>query len=301
MKEVSNVASCKFNHTPVLASELIELLKNLPSNLLEEGFLLDTTVGGGGHSALMLDAFPKLNLLGLDQDPNSIKAATQHLMRFRRRVQLNQINFANFIPSAKVSVVLSDLGVSSPQLDEGTRGFSFQLDGPLDMRMNPLEGISAAELINKLQEKELANLIYQFGEEKFSRRIARRIKNDLVTQGPYSGTKALANAIYSCYPKKFRHGRIHPATKTFQALRIRTNNELDALSSLLKNAPDWILPDGLFAVISFHSLEDRLIKHAFVNDERLERITKKPITASSKELSANHRSRSAKLRVARKN
>lgn len=160
-------------------------------------------------------------------------------------------------------MVFADLGVSSPQLDEGSRGFSFRLNGPLDMRMNQIDGTNAAELIDRLSENELANLIFKYGEERFSRRIAKRIKHDLAKQGPYSGTIALAYAIAGCYPPKLRNRRVHPATKTFQALRIAINHELDVLSVLLKKAPEWLLDDGLFAVISFHSLEDRLVKKIF--------------------------------------
>merc|ERR1712091_516644 len=196
---------------------------------------------------------------------------------------------------------LADLGVSSPQLDVAERGFSFRLDGPLDMRMNPgSDAETAAELIDRLEENALADLIYGYGEERLSRRIARRIKADLVAQGPYGGTAALAYAVAGCYPPKARRGRIHPATRTFQALRIAVNDELGVLDRLLEQAPGWLEPEGVLGIISFHSLEDRRVKAAFLRDERLQRITRKPLVATPEEEERNPRSRSAKWRLARR-
>ncbi|KGG13201.1 16S rRNA (cytosine(1402)-N(4))-methyltransferase RsmH [Prochlorococcus sp. MIT 0601] len=300
MQEESKVATSNFNHTPVLANELIQLIAKLPENLKEQGLMLDATVGGGGHSSLVLKEFPSISVIGLDQDPEAIKAASQKLKIYKNRAKVNNINFANFNSAEKFCAVFADLGVSSPQLDEATRGFSFQKDGPLDMRMNPFEGITAADLIDDLSERDLADIIFKYGEERLSRRIAKKIKDDLANKGAYSGTKSLAYAISGCYPQKLRHRRIHPATKTFQALRIAINKELDVLSLLLKKAPEWILPGGIFAIISFHSLEDRLVKHAFKNDDRLDILTRKPILASNQEISLNPRSRSAKLRISQK-
>ena len=198
-------------------------------------------------------------------------------------------------------MVLADLGVIRPQLDVAERGFSFRLDGPLDMRMNPeKDGETAAELIDRLEESALADVIYGYGEERLSRRIARRIKADLAEHGAYSGTAALAYAVAGCYPPKARRGRIHPATRTFQALRIAVNDELAVLDALLEQAPDWLEPGGLLGVISFHSLEDRRVKTAFKEDERLSRITRKPMVASEEEQESNPRSRSAKWRLARR-
>ena len=200
-----------------------------------------------------------------------------------------------------VALVLADLGVSSPQLDVAQRGFSFRLDGPLDMRMNQVGGgETAAELIARLDESDLADLIYAYGEERLSRRIARRIKADLDASGAYAGTAALAYAVAGCYPPKARRGRIHPATRTFQALRVAVNDELAVLDRLLQQAPDWLQPDGLLAIISFHSLEDRRVKTAFLSDERLQRVTRKPLRADEAEQQLNPRSRSAKLRIARR-
>jgi 16S rRNA (cytosine1402-N4)-methyltransferase len=228
-------------------------------------------------------------------------------------------NFADYCPAEPALAVLADLGVSSPQLDVAARGFSFRSDGPLDMRMNTEAGETAAALIERLDEAALADLIYAYGEERLSRRIARKIKEHLAEQGPFSGTAGLAYVIAGCYPPKARRGRIHPATRSFQALRIAArrgrihpatrsfqalriavNQELEVLDRLLAQAPDWLQPGGLFGVISFHSLEDRRVKTAFVGDGRLQRVTRKPLTATEEEESSNPRSRSAKLRVARR-
>ncbi len=262
--------------------------------------LIDCTLGGGGHSALLLEAHPRLRLIGLDQDPTARAAAAERLAPFGDRVQIVATNFADYSPVEPVVAVLADLGVSSPQLDVAERGFSFRHDGPLDMRMNPAAGETVAELIERLDETELADLIYAYGEERLSRRIARRLKHDLAEQGSYSGTAALAYVVAGCYPPKARRGRIHPATRTFQALRIAVNDELGVLDRLLEAAPDWLLPGGLFGVISFHSLEDRRVKTAFVSDERLQRITRKAVQATAEEESRNPRSRSARLRLARR-
>jgi 16S rRNA (cytosine1402-N4)-methyltransferase len=283
-----------FDHVPVLADAVLAAFAELPSG----GVLLDCTLGGGGHSGLLLAAHPGLRLIGLDQDPSARAAAAEALAPFADRVQIVATNFAAFVPSEPVSAVLADLGVSSPQLDVPVRGFSFRLDGPLDMRMNPLAGETAGALIDRLDETALADLIYGYGEERLSRRIARRIHE----QGPWVGktTAELAYLIAGCYPPAARRGRIHPATRTFQALRIAGNDELGVLDRLLAAAPDWLLPGGLFGVISFHSLEDRRVKTAFLRDERLERVTRKAVQASDDEIAANPRARSARWRVARR-
>ena len=228
-------------------------------------------------------------------------AAAQRLEPHADRVAIVATNFADYAPPQPVALLLADLGVSSPQLDVAERGFSFRLDGPLDMRMNPGGGAeTAAELIARLEESDLADLIYRYGEERLSRRIARRIKADLKERGAYDGTAALAYAVAGCYPPKARRGRIHPATRTFQALRIAVNDELGVLDQLLEKAPGWLQPGGVMAIISFHSLEDRRVKTAFLTDERLQRITRKPLVASEAEQELNARSRSAKLRLARR-
>ena len=291
-----------FAHQPVLADQVLAGLAELCPRLAQRGggLLVDCTLGGGGHSALLLEAHPSLRLVGLDQDPTARAAAAERLAPFGERVQIVATNFADYRPTEPAVAVLADLGVSSPQLDVAARGFSFRHDGPLDMRMNPQVGETAAALLERLDETALADLIYAYGEERLSRRIARRIKQQLQERGPFSGTAELAYAIAGCYPPKARHGRIHPATRSFQALRIAVNDELGVLDRLLAAAPDWLASGGLFGVISFHSLEDRRIKTAFVSDERLQRVTRKPETAAEAEQTANPRSRSAKWRLARR-
>jgi 16S rRNA (cytosine1402-N4)-methyltransferase len=304
-------AAAVFEHVPVLAEAVLAGLAPLGELLAAQpgggGTLIDCTLGGGGHSGLLLQAHPGLRVVGLDQDPSARAAAAERLAPFADRATIVATNFADFSPAEPAVAVLADLGVSSPQLDVAERGFSFRLPGPLDMRMNPERGETAAELIDRLDETELADLIYAYGEERLSRRIARRIKE----QGPWAApdpagaaeprtTAELAYGVAGCYPPAARRGRIHPATRTFQALRIAVNDELGVLDRLLQKAPDWLVPGGLLAIISFHSLEDRRVKTAFLADERLERVTRKAIQASPQEAEANPRSRSARLRIARR-
>jgi len=287
-----------FAHVPVLAEAVLAGLSELPPG----GVLLDCTLGGGGHSGLLLQAHPGLRLIGLDQDPSARAAAAEALAPFADRVTIVASNFADYVPTEPVAAVLADLGVSSPQLDVAARGFSFRLEGPLDMRMNPAAGETAGALMDRLAEAALADLLYGYGEERLSRRIARRIKE----QGPWGEparprtTAELAYLIAGCFPPPARRGRIHPATRSFQALRIAVNDELGVLDRLLAAAPDWLLPGGLLGVISFHSLEDRRVKTAFLSDERLQRVTRKAVQASESESAANPRARSAKLRIARR-
>jgi 16S rRNA (cytosine1402-N4)-methyltransferase len=281
-----------FDHLPVMAQPLLDTLAGL------EGLLIDCTLGGGGHSALLLQANSGLRVVGLDQDPSARAAAAEHLAPYGDRVRIVATNFADYSPAEPAAAVLADLGVSSPQLDRAERGFSFRLAGPLDMRMDPERGETAGALIDRLEETELADLIYAYGEERLSRRIARKIQE----QGPWAGrtTAELAYLVAGCYAPAARRGRIHPATRTFQALRIAVNDELGVLDRLLAAAPDWLVPGGLLAFISFHSLEDRRVKSAFLADGRLERVTRKAIQASPEEADANPRSRSARLRIARR-
>ena len=293
-------SSSNFNHFPIMGKEIIQSLKELPSELTKQGLIIDATIGGGGHSAQILENFPGIKIIGLDQDPTAREAASKKLIKFGKRIKIISTNFADFSLDEQAICVLADLGVSSHQIDEPSRGFSFRLNGPIDMRMNPEEGSSAAELIETLSEQDLADLIYKLGEEKRSRRIARKIKNDLATNGPYSGTQDLSYAIAGCFPPKQRYGRIHPSTRTFQALRIAVNNELGSLDSLLLKAPNWLLEDGLFMIMSFHSLEDRRVKSSFKTDNRLKVLSKKPITPSPQEIELNPRSKSAKLRISSK-
>ncbi len=300
MTEELAVTSETFNHVPVLVDEVLHAVDNIPSEMLEGGLVIDATVGGGGHSALLLEKYPMIRLIGLDQDENACLASSKRLCSFGSRVEIIPVNFAEFVPPETAICVLADLGVSSPQFDLPDRGFSFQVDGPLDMRMNQNTAETAADLIARLDQDELADLIYEYGEERFSRRIARRIKHDLSSKGPYKGTLALAYAISGCYPPKMRFGRIHPATRTFQAIRIAVNNEMKVLDRFLTEAPAWLDDEGLLGLISFHSLEDRKVKYAFRRDDRLTPITRKPIQATSAEISKNPRARSAKFRTALK-
>ena len=290
-----------FNHKSVMTDEIMASLENYPSISKKKIKGIDATLGGGGHSYHLLRKYPDLEIIGLDQDPFARKSAAIKLDEFKTRININGSNFANFEPKEKVSFVIADLGVNSNQLDDPERGFSFQKNGPLDMRMNPLLETDAEKLIENLSEKDLADLIYKYGEERLSRKISRKIKMDLQEKGKYSGTKELAYSIAGCFPPKQRYKKIHPATRTFQALRIAVNKEIEALENFLKVVPDWLLPGGIISIISFHSLEDRLVKTSFKNDERLKNLTKKPITPSEKEVELNKRARSGKLRIAQLN
>jgi len=296
--------STPFLHQSVLAAAVLEAFVSLPP--APDGappLLIDCTLGGGGHSALLLEAHPDWQLIGLDQDPTARAAAAAQLASYGDRVRIEAANFGAWSPPAdlRAVAVLADLGVSSPQLDRAERGFSFRAEGPIDMRMNSEAGETAAELLDRLEEGALADVLFQFGDERLSRRIARRLvaEREAKPWGERS-TSELAYAVAGCYPPKARRGRIHPATRSFQALRIAVNDELGCLERLLQRAPDWLLPGGVLAIISFHSLEDRLVKRAFLGDARLERVTRRPVVADAAEAEANPRSRSAKLRLARR-
>ncbi len=291
-----------FAHLPVLADQVRQAFAALPAGAREAPpRLIDATLGGGGHSALLLQDHPQLEVIGLDQDATARAAAADRLAPWAERLRIVATNFSAYSPPAPVQAVLADLGVSSPQLDRAERGFSFRADGPIDMRMNPEVGETAAQLLDRLEEGALADLLFQFGDERLSRRIARRLVAERQAK-PWAerSTSELAYAVAGCYPPKARRGRIHPATRSFQALRIAVNDELGCLERLLQRAPDWLLPGGVLAIISFHSLEDRLVKQAFLGDARLERITRRPLVADAAEEQANPRSRSAKLRLARR-
>ena len=280
----------EFHHVPVLPQAVVAGL-----NLVPNGLYLDATVGGGGHSRLMLEAEPTLRLVAVDQDATAIASAQANLKGFGDRVTFWHGNFSQFDPKGHLfNGILADLGVSSAQFDIPERGFSFRHTAPLDMRMDPGQTLTAAEIVNFWDETDLANLIYRYGEERLSRRIARKI----LEQRPFQTTTELADAISQCVPQKYRYGRIHPATRTFQALRIAVNQELDVLQILLQKAPQWLATGGCLAIISFHSLEDRLVKHSFKENPDLRVITKKPLIASEDEIEKNPRARSAKLRIA---
>jgi 16S rRNA (cytosine1402-N4)-methyltransferase len=280
----------EFVHVPVLSREVIEGLA-----IRAGGHYLDATVGGGGHSALILAVAPTVKVTAIDQDEQAIAAAKTKLEAFGDRVEFHRSNFAEFDPgNTKFDGILADLGVSSAQFDIPERGFSFRHEAALDMRMDQRQDLTAADVINYWEESKLADIFYTYGEERLSRRIAKRI----VEHRPFTTTTALADAIAGCVPRQYRYGRIHPATRVFQALRIAVNRELEVLETLIDRAPTWLKPEGRIAIISFHSLEDRIVKHRFKESPLLKVITKKPIVAQEDELKDNVRARSAKLRIA---
>lgn len=291
-------------HRPVLFGEVLQWL-----TYGEPKTILDCTVGYGGHAEMILDSSDSvIKLIGLDQDVRAIEFSRGRLERFGDRVVLRKGNYRDLkshlgeIGVPNVAGVLFDLGVSSPQLDDPVRGFSFMQDGPLDMRMDQAADVTAADLVNGRAEQELADIIFQYGEERYSRRIARAIVRERERR-PIDTTGALASLIAGAVPSAYRHGRIHCATRTFQALRIAVNRELERLEPSLRDAIDVLAPKGRICVISFHSLEDRIVKHTFRSlaqgpAARLALLTKKPILPSEQECRDNPRARSAKLRVA---
>lgn len=281
-------------HIPVLPTECLEGLSIDP-----QGVIVDGTFGGGGHSKLILQKLDGGRLIGFDRDPVAVDAATEWIPPEALVIASNYADIPEQLQAMgidNVDGVLLDLGLSSDQLADRERGFSFQSDGPLDLRFNESADEPAWRLVNRLGEKHLADLIYQYGEEKLSRRIARKIC-ELRHQNPIKTSSQLADIVRSCVPRS-RKQNIDPATRTFQALRIGVNEELKWLKVGLNRIPDVLAPGGRFAVISFHSLEDRMVKQSFAQDDRLTVLTKKPLTASDEELDANPRSRSAKLRIA---
>ena len=299
------------SHIPVLYQEVLAGLQIKPG-----GRYIDGTVGGGGHArGILVASAPDGELLGIDADPMAVALAGEQLAEFAGRVTLVQGDFADLEEIAEehgfcpVDGILLDLGLSSLQLEAAGRGFSFQLDGPLDMRFDPSQMTTAADLVNTLSREELADILFRYGEEPQSRRIARAI----VAERPINTTGELAALVSASVGR--RRG-IHPATQTFQALRIAVNEELECLAAALPQALRLLGPGGRLAIISFHSLEDRLVKQFFRNEARdcvcppeipvcvcdhratLGIVTKKPIRPSAEEVAANPRSRSAKLRVA---
>lgn len=308
-------------HISVLADEVMELL-----NPVSGGLYCDGTLGAGGHTRRILaESSPDGRVIGIDRDEVALAMAKSRLGEDASRVQFVHGSFENVdehlaaIGVDKVDGLLLDLGVSSMQLDTGERGFSFNQDGPVDMRMDTSQGETALDLIHRLDERELANIIRDYGEERFSKRIAERLKRD-AKAGILTSTLVLADAVSACIPAKLKHkSRIHPATRTFQALRIAVNRELDQLARFLEVFVDLLAPGGRCAIISFHSLEDRMVKRCFRElaktsslppnlarqaGERVDPIcvplTRKPVTATEEEIQSNSRSRSAKLRACEK-
>jgi 16S rRNA (cytosine1402-N4)-methyltransferase len=282
-----------FLHVPVLSREIIANLGICPG-----GHYLDATVGGGGHSRIILATFSDVRVTGIDRDEMAIAAASQNLAEFgTERLSFWQGNFADYSPgNLKFEGIIADLGVSSAQFDLGDRGFSFRHIAPLDMRMDRTQSLSASEIVNYWDEEDLAKIFFEYGEERLSRRIAKQI----VHQRPFQTTTELAEAIARCVPPKYRYGRIHPATRVFQAIRIAVNQELESLERFLDKAPHWLKIGGRLGIISFHSLEDRIVKHRLRDSSILEVLTKKPITPQPDEEASNPRSRSAKLRFAQR-
>lgn len=285
-------------HIPVLLSEIVEWLRPAPGRTLVDG-----TLGGGGHFiALAERVVPGGCVLGFDLDADALERVRPRIGELP--ILLAQGNFADLqdiLFEAQIAVVdgiLLDLGLSSDQLVDDRRGFSFQGAGELDLRFDPSRGEPAWQLLARLDERSLADLIYQFGEERFSRRIARRIV-EARRSAPLRTSQELAELVRSCVPRSRGH-HIDPATRTFQALRIAVNEELASLERALARLPDCLAPGGRLAIISFHSLEDRLVKHAFRSDPRLTVLTKRVIRPSDEEVARNPRARSAKLRVAEK-
>lgn len=296
-----------FTHQTVLLGEVVRLFSPGADRVIVDG-----TLGGGGHSEALLEA--GFRVVGIDRDPNALAAASARLARFGEKFRAVKGEFAGvrtLVPGPVDGLVL-DLGVSSPQLDTPERGFSFQTDGPLDMRMGDT-GETAAELIARLPEGQLADLIYLYGEERASRSIARTLKARL----PKTTFEAV-EAVKSGVPRKAWPKELHVATRTFQALRIAVNGELDQLEAALAAIPGLLAPGGVAAIISFHSLEDRLVKQSFkrlcgeiddlppgfpianAHTAQFETLSKRPIVASDDEVAQNPRARSAKLRAVRK-
>jgi len=286
-------------HVPVLLKEAIDFLA-----IKRGGTYIDATVGLGGHSFEIAKRLGALgHLIGLDKDPAALEVARAKLVFEQDAPEISLLHgsFAEIgkrFGFAKADGLLADIGVSSLQLNDAARGFSFQAEGPLDMRMDPQAELTAEQVVNQVDEVTLANLIYEFGEERRSRRIARAI----VRSRPIRTTAQLADVISAAArPMNQAERRIHPATRTFQALRIFVNHELNDLRALLDAAPQVLKPGGRLVIISFHSLEDRIVKDALrdgVKQGYYELLTKKPVTAGEEEIDRNPRSRSAKLRAA---
>ena len=283
-------------HVSVLPNEVLTLLDPQPGQTF-----VDCTVGLGGHTRLIAERVgPTGRVIGLDQDPAMLAIAAERSKGLP--IDFVHANFENLQQSLRrlkverVDGILADLGFCSDQIADPQRGFSFQTDGPLDMRLDPTNGEPASAMLRRLHEREIADVIYQYGEERHSRRIAREIIARRKTD-PLETTGQLAELVRRCVPRG-KHHSIDPATRTFQALRIAVNDEIGVLERFLTSLPYCLNAGGRAAIISFHSLEDRLVKHAFREKETWAVLTKKPVTASEEEMASNSRSRSAKLRAA---
>ena len=294
-----------FVHFSVLKDECLEFLTE---NASANSYFADLTFGGGGHGLALISLDKSYKLIATDQDPDALENGAKLIVEknLADRIELISSNFSQFpkimnekYPEVKFQGILMDLGVSSHQFDIPKRGFSFKYDAPLDMRMNYEDDSkeTAADICNTRTVEELEEIFRSYGEERFSRRIAEKV----VEERPVKTTKDLEDIIFHCYPKKMRFGKTHPATKCFQALRIAVNEELGVLTEVLPQLVNLLKPGGRLCVISFHSLEDRIVKRAFKEfrgkESPFKILTKKPLTPSEKEIAANSRSRSAKLRV----
>lgn len=288
-------------HQPVMTAEVLRLLNPRPGAVIVDG-----TVGTGGHSLLILPhLLPHGTLLAIDRDRGSLELAKRRLAEFEPRVLFRHGNVRDLPAILRdehltgVDGLLLDLGMSSLQVDQPERGFSFSNEGPLDMRMDPEQGETAEDLVNSAGVDELQRLFTELGEERYARRIAGRIVQERRRQ-PICTTTHLARVISDAVPSRARYGRLHPATRVFQALRMAVNDELGSLRDVLAALPDLLAPGGRAVIIAFHSLEDRLVKRAFVAGSRERRwmpLTKKPLTPSDEEVARNPRARSAKLRA----
>ncbi len=308
----------EFKHFSVMLEECIEML-----NIKEDGIYVDCTLGGAGHSSEILKRLsPKGRLIGIDQDLDALKAAKEKLKNYANVTYVHN-NFYNIedilkeLEIEKVDGILMDLGVSSYQLDEGERGFSYMKDAALDMRMNREEVFSAYNVVNEYSEDELFKILKEYGEEKFSRRIAGKIVEQRMIK-PIESTSELVHIIDGCIPGKFKREGGHPAKRTFQAIRIEVNGELRILDKAIEDGINALNSDGVMAIMTFHSLEDRIVKNKFRDltdpckcpknlpmcvcgkKPIIKLLNKKPIEASDEELTNNSRSRSAKLRGCKK-
>lgn len=299
MSTPGNQALSGGGHVPVLLAEVLEYLQPRSG-----GIYVDGNLGLGGHAAAVLEkSGPAGRLIGLDWDDRALARARENLAKFGERAICVRSNFAEMsavlagLGIAGVDGILLDLGLSSLQLDGGERGFSFRGSEPLDMRMDDRRPETAADLLNKLSREELADLFYYYGEERQARPIAALVVADRLKH-PFATTDQLADTVTRAVPRRFHPRKIHVATRVFQALRIAVNGELDNLARILAEGVELLKPGGRFCVISFHSLEDRLVKRAFAEDRRLRIITRRPVRPEEEECQRNPRARSAKLRVA---
>jgi 16S rRNA (cytosine1402-N4)-methyltransferase len=284
-------------HRSVLVEEVLHYLEPTKA----ESVLVDATLGEGGHSAGFLRRFPSLRVIGVDVDATMVARAAERLSGYGERIEFVNAWFDDFFESTTINPdrILMDLGVSMFHFSLAGRGFSFRADEPLDMRLKADAPRSAADLVNELDEQALADVIFRYGEERLSRRIASRIV-EAREDNPIETTKDLADVIWRSVPPSYRHGRIHPATRTFQALRIAVNGELDRLERVVPLALERLAVGGRLGIISFHSLEDRIVKHRFRDAAAsgpYDVLTKKPVSPDEVETKANPAARSAKLRV----